>query len=113
MRREVYGGGAGGMGGSASGEEVGTLLVIRSLGSRSRWRSRAALIGMPDEADGLAGDMTALGIIAPGQGLLGADRREIVRLNTELTYINKYYLAPSSSHLTLPRQTIRRLKSRG
>ena len=53
---------------------------------------------MPDEADGLAGDMTALGISAPGHGFLGADRREDVRLNTELTYINKYYLAPSSSH---------------
>ncbi len=44
--------------------------------------------------------MTALGISAPGHGLLGADRREVVRLNTELTYINKYYLAPSSSHRT-------------
>ncbi len=63
--------------------------MIRSLGSRSRWRSRAALIGMPEEADGLAGDMTTLGISAPGHCLLGADRREDVRRNTELTYINK------------------------
>jgi hypothetical protein len=39
---------------------------------------------MPDEADGLAGDMTALGISAPGHGLLGADRWEDIRLNTEL-----------------------------
>ncbi len=91
------------------------MLVMRSLGSesRSRWRSRTALIGMPDEADGLAGDMTALGISAPGHDFLGADRREDVRLNTELTYINKFYLAPSSFHRTPPRQTICRLKSRG
>ncbi len=66
----------------------GYLACHKKLGVEVALEVRAALIGMPDEAEGLAGDMTALGISAPGHGLLGADRRENVRLNMEPTYMN-------------------------
>ncbi len=48
----------------------GALLVTRSMGSR------AALIGMPFGADGLAWDMTALGMGAGGTVSWGLSRQE-------------------------------------